>query len=350
MTSYKLDLNLYTEDFFKTIFHTATESWILSDKKGKIIMVNPMVREMFGYEQEELLGKKVEVLMPKENRKEHVPVREDYVKSPKKRPHGIGIEVEGLHKNNYKFPIEISLNYYKDEGEVYALAVVIDISKRKEKEKELQLALIENEKIKKEKVAYELKVLKNQINPHYFFNSLSVLAPLISIDQNKSKEFTEKLAYTYRYILKTRNKLTVTIQEELNFIKDYELLQTVRFTDKFIINYNIDKKDLNKNILPFSIQLLIENAFKHNALYKNKKLVINIMSKNNGVMVENNINEKINAKSKYQSFGIGHESINKQYEYMSNEKVIIDKENLFFRVWIPFIILQMDTSSNIPPI
>ncbi len=327
--------DLYTDDFFKTIFNTATESWVLTDKTGSIVMLNPITEQMFGYKEEELIGKKVEVLMPKRGRKEHVPLRNSYVKHPRKRPHGIGVEVLGLHKDQYEFPVEISLNYYRKNDEVYALAVIIDITQRKKKEKELQEALVQIEQLKREKVEAELKVLKNQISPHYFFNSLSVIIPLISVDPQKSKEFTERLASTYRYILEIRNKFTVAVEEELSFIRDYEFLQYTRFGDKFVIEYDIGSDDLQKKIIPFSIQILVENAFKHNALYKDNKLIISIKSKNEGILVENNINRRVDSKIK--SFGIGLKNITSQHDYLSNETPVFKKSESMYQAWIPFI-------------
>lgn len=327
--------HLYTDDFFKTIFNTATESWVLTDKQGIIRMINPVTKQMFGYEEDELIGEKIEVLMPKEGRNEHVPLRESYVKHPRKRPHGIGVEVFGLHKDKSIFPVEISLNYYRVNDDIYALAVIIDITKRKEKEKQLQDALLEKEQLKREKIEAELEVLKNQVSPHYFFNSLSVLSPLIYIDQKKSQEFTEKLANTYRYLLEIREKFTVTVREELEFIRDYEFLQTVRFEDKFSIVYDISDNDLDKNIIPFSIQILIENVFKHNALYKEEKLIISINSHGEGIRVENNINKRID--SKVQSFGIGLKNMSEQYKYFSNHEPEFNKTSTTYQAWIPFI-------------
>ncbi len=336
MTFIKNNLEFYTEDFLKTIFNTATESWVLTDSKGVIVMINPITEQMFGYSEDELLGKKIEILMPKPGRKEHVPLRQSYVKHPRKRPHGIGVEVIGLRKDNSEFPVEISLNYYKSSSETYALAVIIDITLRKEKDRLLQEAILEKEQLKREKIEAELQVLKNQVSPHYFFNSLSVLVPLINVDSSQAKEYVEKLAHSYRYLLEIRDKLTITVEEELNFIKDYEYLQKVRFKDKFDIEYKIDEKDLNKMILPFSIQILIENVFKHNALYKDKKITIEISSHKKGIIIKNNIIKRID--SKIESLGIGLKNIKKQYEYVAqNNRPIFDNTNDTFKAWIPFI-------------
>ena len=329
------ELSFCTKDFLETIFNTATESWVLTDREGGIIMINPVTEAMFGYKKAELIGKKIEVLMPKEGRKEHVPLRNNYVKHPRKRPHGIGIEVFGLHKNNNKFPVEISLNYYKTEDDIFALAVIIDITKRKEKDRLLQEAILEKEQLKREKVEAELQVLKNQVSPHYFFNCLSVLVPLIDIDSKKSKDYIEKLAQTYRYILDIRDRFTVTVKEELDFIKDYEFLQSVRFKDKFTVKYEVDEKDLIKCILPFSIQILIENVFKHNAFYGNKKIAIIIKSHEKGIQVENNIVKRID--SNIESFGIGLKNIKKQYAHLTSEKPKFSSDDEVYKAWIPFV-------------
>lgn len=331
----KHDLNINIYGFFETIFHTATESWILCDRKGNIKMVNPVTLKMFGYKEEEILEKKIETLMPKKERKEHVTLRKGYVDAPRKRPHGIGVEVFGLRKSGKEFPVEISLNYYEFKEELYVLAVVIDITKRKQKEKELHEAEIEKEKLKNEKLEYELKALKNQVSPHYFFNSLSVLTPLIIYDQEKSKAFTEKLANTYRYILEIRDRLTVTVSEELEFIKDYEFLQAVRFDNKFIIDYKVDEEGKKKHVLPFSIQVLIENAFKHNALYEDNKLNISIESDKKGIYVRNNIITKMD--SKIQSLGVGLKNIDSQYSSLADLEISYSKQGDIFTAFIPYI-------------
>jgi PAS domain S-box-containing protein len=139
------NLNFCTEDFLETIFNTATESWVVTDREGTIIKVNPITESMFGYEEKEMLGRKIEILMPKADRKDHVPLRKSYIKFPKKRPHGIGVEVLGVHKKGKEFPVEISLNYYKTEKDIYALAVIIDITKRKEIDRLLKEYLLEKE-------------------------------------------------------------------------------------------------------------------------------------------------------------------------------------------------------------
>ncbi|WP_203258002.1 PAS domain S-box protein [Hyunsoonleella ulvae] len=330
------NLDFYTEDFLKTIFNTATESWVLTDSKGTIVMINPITEKMFGYTEDELLGKKIEVLMPETDRRDHVPLRNSYIKHPRKRPHGIGVEVLGLRKDNSQFPVEISLNYYKTGNDTYALAVIIDITLRRERDRQLREALLEKEQLKREKIEAELQVLKNQVSPHYFFNSLSVLVPLINIDSHTAQQFVEKLAHSYRYILEIRDKLTVTLEEELNFIKDYEYLQKVRFKDKFDIQYKIDTKDLSQRILPFSVQILIENVFKHNALYKDNKLLIEVGTLNGGIQIKNNVIKRINTEAK--SLGIGLKNIKKQYEYITNNnRPIFDSDENTYKAWIPFI-------------
>lgn len=327
--------NNFDTNFFATIFDTATEAWILIDDTGSIQMINPRVTEMFGYEEEELLGKKIEVLMPKEARYEHVGLREEYFEAPKKRPHGIGVEVLGLHKEQYTFPVEIGLNYHRYNDRIYSLAVITDITVRRDKEQKLQKSLIEKEQLKQERIKSELKALKNQVNPHYLFNCLSVLSPLIVQDQGKSQKFTNKLAQTYRYILELRERQTVKVKEELKFIEDYLYLQRVRFEDKFTITIDLTEEYLNKHILPLSIQLLIENAFKHNAIYVTNKLHIKIRVEDEELIIENNIIPKMNFEEN--SFGIGLKSIEEGYNYLSDKKPDFIKKHQSFIAKIPFI-------------
>ena len=325
----------FNSNFFATIFATATEAWILIDVSGVIQMINPRTSEMFGYEEKELLGKKIEILMPNTARRDHVTLRAEYFINPRKRPHGIGVEVLGLHKDKHTFPVEIGLNYHVYESDTYALAVITDITLRKEKERNLQKSLIEKEQLKSEKIKSELKALKNQINPHYLFNCLSVLNPLIVLDPKKSQQFTTKLAQTYRYILELKDKHTVTVKDELKFIDDYLFLQRVRFEDKFMIRIRVNEKDLLKKIVPLSLQLLLENAFKHNAIYLENKLIIEISSEETGIVISNNLIPKIDLEST--SFGIGLENLQKRYSYLSNNKPEFMKNNQSFTAKIPFI-------------
>ncbi|WP_226789262.1 sensor histidine kinase, partial [Polaribacter reichenbachii] len=134
--------------------------------------------------------------------------------------------------------------------------------------------------------------LKSQLDPHFLFNSLNVLTSLIGENPNQAEKFTTKLSKVYRYVLEQRNKDLVPILEELTFAKTYMQLLGMRFEDavEFNIPDTVSNKDLK--IVPLSLQLLLENAVKHNVVSSSKPLTINIYEENNYLIIENNINPK----------------------------------------------------------
>lgn len=151
-------------------------------------------------------------------------------------------------------------------------------------EMEKRLAFIE-----KEKALYQFEVLKNQINPHFLFNSLNVLASLTYQDAEKANLFTKKLSTVYRYLLTTHGQLKVTLKEELSFVDSYLYLEHIRFEDTLSINIEDSKKEHNRFVIPASIQMLVENAIKHNISTKSSPLVIHICINDEVIIVSNNL-------------------------------------------------------------
>ncbi len=126
------------EDIFRILFESAGEGLILSDERGTLLVMNPRIQEMFGYENDELIGKKVEVLIPESRRDQHIDQRNGYVAHPKKRPMGKGIDLSGRRKDGSVFPIEISLNYFYSGGEMVVMGLITDVTERKRIEKKFQ--------------------------------------------------------------------------------------------------------------------------------------------------------------------------------------------------------------------
>ncbi len=125
-------------ELYKTLFETSAETLIVVNKDGKIVLTNPRVKQMLGYEKNELIGKDIEILIPVDLRKIHKSHRSQYIKHPKDRPMGIGLELYALTKNRQKIPVEVSLNHFTYEGEFYVMALLTDISKRQEAQEELK--------------------------------------------------------------------------------------------------------------------------------------------------------------------------------------------------------------------
>ncbi|WP_297803466.1 2TM domain-containing protein [uncultured Polaribacter sp.] len=177
--------------------------------------------------------------------------------------------------------------------------------------------------------------LKNQLDPHFLFNSLNVLTSLIDENPNQAEKFTTKLSKVYRYVLEQRNKDLVPIEEELKFAKTYMELLGMRFEDavKFNIPDSISNNDLK--IVPLSLQLLLENAVKHNVVSNSKPLTINIYEEDNYLIIENNINLKA-AIGK--STNVGLQNIADRYGLITQKVVKIENNNKTFKVSLPLLI------------
>ncbi|MFN2262198.1 MAG: sensor histidine kinase [Psychroflexus sp.] len=177
------------------------------------------------------------------------------------------------------------------------------------------------------------EALKNQLDPHFLFNSLNVLSALIEENQNRAVKFTNGLSKIYRYVLDQRQADLVEVSSEIEFAKTYIDLLKMRFEDSITCHIEVDKQDLK--IVPLSLQLLLENAIKHNKISELKPLHIKIYNDNeNYLVVENNLNLKTNIK---QSTGIGLDNIKFRYEALSEQNIEINKTDKIFQVKLPLI-------------
>ncbi|MBP1645396.1 MAG: histidine kinase [Bacteroidetes bacterium] len=191
---------------------------------------------------------------------------------------------------------------------------------------------IENE-LEKEKFKYDQ--LKTQLNPHFLFNSLNILLAMVyKREPKESADFIEKLSDVYRYILTNDNKSLVLVKEEIEFIDKYGEILKARFNDGFSLNFNLKEEDVKKKILLMSLQLLVENAVKHNITCNQTPLIINIFSENNSIVVSNTKN--IRSKDVI-STGIGLDNLNQRYKIVANKEIEIINEDNIFKVIIPLI-------------
>jgi PAS domain S-box-containing protein len=129
---------LESKDIFRVLFESAAEGLVLVEKTGVILMINPRISEMFGYNENELIGKKIEILIPEKYRTRHIEHREHYIESPKKRSMGHGMDLSGQRKDGSTFPVEISLNYFHSGDEMVVMGLITDITDRKRIEQEFQ--------------------------------------------------------------------------------------------------------------------------------------------------------------------------------------------------------------------
>lgn len=191
-----------------------------------------------------------------------------------------------------------------------------------------RLALMEREKMR-----YQFEALKNQVNPHFLFNSLNVLASLAYHDADKTNLFAKKLAEVYRYLLTTHDRQTVSLEEELHFTEAYIYLEHIRFgyTMKAVISG--DGTLPHRTVVPASLQMLVENAIKHNTATMKSPLVIHIDIGNDGITVSNNIQLRQYVGTKN---GMGLTNLRNQYS-MHGKELTVRKTASEFIVEIPFI-------------
>lgn len=180
----------------------------------------------------------------------------------------------------------------------------------------------------------QFESLKNQLDPHFLFNSLNVLSSLIDENPRQAQKFTASMSKIYRYVLEQKDKELVTVEDELEFAKTYcELLKT-RFEDSVDFVFDVKKEDYRRFVVPLSLQLLLENCIKHNFATSSKPLIIKIYSENDNLCIENNLQVREQIK---ESSGIGLANIVQRYALLTKKNVFIEKSEDYFKVKLPIL-------------
>lgn len=197
-------------------------------------------------------------------------------------------------------------------------------------------AAVNEEKLKREKLAIEYEALKNQVNPHFLFNSLTALSSLVYSDQQKAVTFIREFSNVFRYVLESREKEVVDFATEKKLLESVSYLNRIRYEDSLQIKINLSEAT-DKYIIPMALQMLLENAIKHNSISANKPLKVEIMEEEGYVVVKNNLQPK---KSEIVSNKIGLENIKSRYKYLSDKDVLVEKSNVEFIVKIPILSIK----------
>lgn len=182
--------------------------------------------------------------------------------------------------------------------------------------------------------------LKNQIDPHFLFNSLNVLSSLIEENPDNAQKFTASLSKIYRYVLEQKDKELVSLEEELSFAKTYMNLLKMRFENSISYDVVSNVEIQEAKVVPLSLQLLLENTIKHNIVSENKPLSIKIYIEKNYLVVENNLQKKEVLSDRQ---GVGLQNIVNRYALISERKVLVEQTNEFFKVKIPILTKQIVT-------
>ncbi|MFP3832562.1 2TM domain-containing protein [Chryseobacterium sp. SIMBA_028] len=180
----------------------------------------------------------------------------------------------------------------------------------------------------------QFESLKNQLDPHFLFNSLNVLSALIDENPHQAQKFTASMSKIYRYVLEQKDKELVTVEDEMEFAKTYCDLLKTRFEDSVDFNFGVKKEDYRKYVVPLSLQLLLENCIKHNFATSSKPLVIRIFSEGDILCIENNLQVREQIK---ESSGIGLSNIVQRYSLLTKRNVFIEKSEDYFKVKLPML-------------
>ncbi|MEO1711754.1 MAG: histidine kinase [Bacteroidota bacterium] len=193
---------------------------------------------------------------------------------------------------------------------------------------------MEKEQYKKDAIQAQLHGLRAQVNPHFLFNSLNSLIYLIPEDQKKAVHFVQKLSNVYRYILETRDTELISVREELSFLEAYRFLLKVRFEENLSVHIDIPEAYQEHLILPLSLQLLLENAIKHNIISDANPLAINLKVHKEYLEIRNNLQKK---SSPMESTGTGLENVRRRYQFFTPKTVVVQETAENFTVRIPLL-------------
>jgi two-component system, LytTR family, sensor kinase len=199
---------------------------------------------------------------------------------------------------------------------------------------ELRHSVEETENLKRENLSAQLNALRTQVNPHFLFNNLNTLSSLIPENPQHAVDFVQQLSKVYRHILEVKDEKCILLKDELDVLNAYTFLLKTRFDKNLDVKINIPPEKMQKKIVPLSLQILMENAIKHNIVSAEKPLQINVFAENGSLVVSNNLQMKNQIN---ESTGIGLDNIRNRYKLISEKPVTVTESETNFTVSIPLI-------------
>lgn len=200
--------------------------------------------------------------------------------------------------------------------------------------RQLKNSVEETENLKRESLAAQLNALRTQVNPHFLFNNLNTLSSLIPECPEHAVDFVQQLSKVYRHILEVKDEKSILLRDELEVLNAYTFLLKTRFGNNLDVTIDIPAEKLNKKIVPLSLQLLMENAIKHNIVSSGRPLQINIFTENGSLVIDNNLQMKNQIS---ESTGIGLDNIRNRYKLLGDKTVKVTETGTNFTVSIPLI-------------
>ena len=207
--------------------------------------------------------------------------------------------------------------------------LVVQLLKTQDNQKKIA---VENESLRSQNILTRFEALKSQLDPHFLFNSLNTLQSLITLDTEKAENYLQQLSSVLRYTL--QNKEVLSLDEELKCVRAYCEMMQIRYGENLKFEFNIDAKYNSYNVLPLSIQSLIENSVKHNVISSKQPLVVTVSTGDDSVYVSNPIQAKTTPE---ESNGIGLVNLSERYRLKWNKNVEITNDGITFCVKLPLI-------------
>ena len=348
-----------SEEKYRTVIDNATDGIVIT-QQGLLKFANNAMCEMVQYQRDEILETSFYEMVVKEDHQ----IMIDYHKRRM-----AGEDFTSLYRSRFirkdgkTITVELNARTSDYNGQPAAFIIIRDISDRIKIEKELEnaknnLEWLNNQleqrvkesseslteartqliNLQKENLQSQFDMLKQQVNPHFLFNSLNVLTSLIKLEPNLAEKFSEQLSKVYRYVLENKDNELVDLHTELNFLDAYIFLLNIRFVDKLKVNIDIPENRRSNQIIPLAMQLLIENAIKHNTMSKSEPLTIDIfIDPENYLNIVNNLQER---PSQLVSTGVGLKNIQNRYILLNNTEPIFEKTSTHFMAKVPLVILE----------
>ena len=338
-----------SEEKYKTLIENSQDG-IFAIEEDKILFANQTFCKMIGYSPDELYATPAQSLVYADDRLKGLAISErrklgdfstvnDIFRLQTKQGKIVEADIFSsvLELNNKK----VSLITVHDLTEIKRMKIELEFAKTeleklnsnlekrvKDSSKRLTEARTQLINMQKENLQSQFDVLKQQVNPHFLFNSLNVLTSLIKLEPDLAEKFSEQLSKVYRYVLENKDYELVDLNTEINFLDAYIFLLNIRFVGKLNVNVNIPNHNKNDKIIPLAMQLLIENAIKHNVMSKINPLVIDIfIDSDNNLNIINNLQER---PSQIVSTGVGLKNILNRYKLLELPLPTFDKtENQF---------------------
>ena len=349
----------YSEEKYRTVIDKATDGIVIT-QNGLLKFVNNTMCEMMQYQKDEILETSYYDMVVKED---HQPMIDFHKRRMSGEDFTSLYRSRFIRKDGSIITVELNARTSDYNGEPSAFIIIRDITDRLKIENELKAAKTKLEvlntqlekrvkessdklteartlliNLQKENLQSQFDVLKQQVNPHFLFNSLNVLTSLIKLEPDLAEKFSEQLSKVYRYVLENKDNELVDLNTELNFLDAYIFLLNIRFVDKLRVNINIPESRRGDQIIPLAMQLLFENAIKHNIMSKSEPLIIEVfIDSDNYLNIVNNLQER---PSQLISTGVGLKNIQNRYLLLNNTEPVFEKTKTHFIAKVPLVTIE----------